>query len=119
LSGFLREYDKVHRPAVEGDEAGGFVEAGGRDVADIYGELEARDVRAGKLQGMCKSSAAETAAAGSWGQTKVNDFPDVAAGNIREEQYDSGLGLAWYLPELPAGRNEPPGGSMALDDVVK
>jgi len=87
----------VHRAAVKRDEAGRFVEAGGREIANIHGQLKTGDMGSGKVQGMGDSSETEATAARGNGQAKVDNFPDVPIGNLGEKQDDGRVGLAWHL----------------------
>ncbi len=59
----LGKHHQVHRAAVKRDEAGRLVEAGGRDIADIHGQLKTGDMGTGKVQGMGDGSKAEATAA--------------------------------------------------------
>ena len=76
-------------------------------------------MRGDQVEGLLDGGAAQSAAASGLGETKIDDFPDVAIGNFGQQQDHGGGGLARYLAQTPALGHEPPGGAVALDHVVE
>src|SRR5262245_16152946 len=90
----LWEDHQMDRTAVKGDEAGPIVKPCRRAIAEIDGELEPGRVVAGQFQGMPDGGQPEAAAACGGGQAEVDHLPDIAVGDVREQEHHGGLGLA-------------------------
>ncbi len=87
----------MHRAAVKRDEAGRFVEAQGREIANIHGQLKTGDVGAGKVQGMGDGSETQATTARGKGQAMLDNFPDIPIGDLGEKQDNGRIGHAWHL----------------------
>ena len=103
----------------KGVKSGGPVEAVGRVVADVDGQLEPGHVRGGQLQGVRQRGAAQAAAARGRGQAQVGHLPGVAVEGLGQEQDRRRVGLAPDPAEPPALGDEPAGGAVAGQDVVE
>ena len=73
----------------------------------------------GQVQGVLDGRPAQPAAAGGERQAEVDHFPDVAVGDVREQEDHRGRGLAFDLAEPPAVGDESPRRAVALDDVIE
>ena len=106
----ISEYGQVDGAGVEGGEAGDPIEAGGRMVADIDGQLEAGDVRGGQLEGVAPARRGRGRGRGPRGSGRGRHLPRVAVGGLGQEQHRRGRRLApgrWPTCQR-AATNRPP-----------
>src|SRR5208337_2682746 len=97
LSATLGKHHQVYRAAVKRDEAGRLVEAQGREIANVHGQLKTGDVGAGKVQSMANGSETQATTARGNGQAKVDNFPDILIGDLGKKQDNGHIGHAWHL----------------------